>query len=77
MSKPQTRFTFVGVHAQDLEGGRVVAPGERVDLDKKGQEDNARLIDEGLLLKYETTKIGEGNNNKPLHGTTSEEGDPK
>lgn len=45
-------FAYVGNHVQDLDGGRMMGPGERVTLSADDQKlsTNARLIDEGLLV---------------------------
>jgi hypothetical protein len=53
------------VHAQDLEGGRVLAPGESVKLSEKdaGSGHNAALISEGTLVKKEE-KSGRGRTSK-------------
>lgn len=62
----------VGKHAEELAGGRVVGPGEVVDLSAEDASDehNKRLIDEGIFIEVEaqpeskdkksTSKQGEG-----------------
>jgi hypothetical protein len=40
---------------QDLNDGRIVAPGDQVDVDT-GDQWNARLIDEGVLVPIETKR---------------------
>lgn len=44
---------------QDLTGGRVVAPGERVSLSASDERDahNARLISEGQLIKVPAKQV--------------------
>lgn len=48
-----TDYRYVGRAPQDLTGGRVLASGEYVTLDKEAANDehNKRLIEEGLLMK--------------------------
>jgi len=43
-------YKYVGDHAQDLESGTVLAPGETVTLDEKGVYGNQALIEEGALV---------------------------
>jgi hypothetical protein len=56
-----TGFKWVGSHAQEITGGRVLAPGEYVDLSKEEQEDqhNAALIEGGGFIEAEVPKSTE------------------
>jgi hypothetical protein len=45
-----TEFKFVGSHLDDLSDGRIVAPGDVVEIDDPNHPHNRRMIDEGLLL---------------------------
>lgn len=47
----QQEFAHVGRHAEDLAGGRVLLPGERIKLSAAAQDlkHNKRLIDGGKL----------------------------
>lgn len=62
------KFAYVGRVPQDLEGGRVLAPGDpcKLSVDEQKLPHNARLIEEGLLVP-----IGSGRTAKPT--TTGEE----
>jgi pyruvate/2-oxoglutarate dehydrogenase complex dihydrolipoamide acyltransferase (E2) component len=47
-----TDYKYVGRHLDDLHDGRVVAPGQTVDLDDRAAADphNAQRIQAGLLI---------------------------
>ena len=47
------KYKHVGLHAEELVGGVMVGPGEELDLDEQGEEDNKRLIDEGIIVSQE------------------------
>lgn len=55
-------FRFVGDHADELDGGRPVGPGDEVKLDEKAlsQPIAARLIEEEKLLPIGKPKTGGG-----------------
>lgn len=57
------KYKHVGSHPEDLASGRVVAPGELVDLkgDEVSDPHNKRLIDEEILVEA-AAKKKEGNN---------------
>lgn len=47
------RFVYDGSHPQDIAGGRMLAPGDEVDLSaaEAAHPDNKRLVDAGKLRK--------------------------
>lgn len=53
-------FRHVGRHSEDLADGRVVSPGESVELSAEDQRDphNKRLLDEGILDSTRAEKTG-------------------
>lgn len=46
-------FRYIGLHADELEGGRPVAPGEYTGSINERARQNKMLIDAGLLLPVE------------------------
>lgn len=48
-------YKHVGVHAEDLADGRMLGPGEIVELDEEqiAEPHNARLLGEGILLSLD------------------------
>ena len=44
------KYKHVGLHPEELVGGVMIGPGEEVDLSSEAEEDNKRLIDEGILM---------------------------
>lgn len=48
------KYKLVGTHAEDLDDGRVVNPGEIFEMDNRREEENPhnqRLVDEGLVIE--------------------------
>jgi hypothetical protein len=45
-----TKYKHVGLHPEELVGGVMIGPGEEVDLSSEQEEENQRLIDEGILM---------------------------
>lgn len=62
------QYTNTSVHAQDLEGGRMLAPGESAELSKDALKEphNAALVEDGVLVHFDepdksgTSRRGKG-----------------
>jgi hypothetical protein len=53
-----TKYRYVGTYATTLATGQPVEPGEFVELDKDGVEQNDALISDNLLIEAEQPKEG-------------------
>lgn len=54
MTPAKTReYRYVGSHADELEGGRPIAPGEYTGPINISEGKNAQMADDGLLIQVE------------------------
>jgi hypothetical protein len=69
MTTAKTKFLVTSSHDEDLEGGRVVSPGEVItDVDVK-EPHNQQLVDDGRLTEMPKAKKSQGTTTKEDDGS--------